>query len=110
MTYDVMCGSWKVRESRITGRRPAATMVRAGSALSSSSPIEASMKTLVASVSKSKGLRMSVAGSSFMQSTKTRSPAATRAGLNSGRCTSKKALIGPRPSVRAAAATLGVTF
>ena len=45
-----------------------------------------------------------------MQSTKTRSAAEASAGLSSGRCTSMKAAMGPRPSVRAAAATLGVTF
>ena len=68
------------------------------------------MNTVVASVSKSKGLRISVAGSSFMQSTKTRRAAETSAGRSSGRCTSRKALNGPRPSMRAAAATFGVTF
>ena len=68
------------------------------------------MKTVVARVSKSKGRRISVAGNSFMQSTKTSSAAVTSAGRSSGRWISKKVAIGPRPSVRAAAARLGVTF
>jgi hypothetical protein len=45
----------------------------------------ASANTVVARVSKSKGRRISVAGNSFMQSTKTSSAAETRAGRSSGR-------------------------
>ena len=96
--------------SSSTGITPAATMVSAPSAHSSSSSSDAYWYTKVASVSKLKGRRIRVRGSSFMVSTNTSRAAAITLGRTSGRCMRHRVAAGPCPRVRAAPSIEGVTL
>ena len=86
-----------VRLIRMTGTTPAATMVKAPSAHSSSSSSDAYWYTKVARVSKLNGRRIRVSGSSFIVSTNTSSAAVMRLGRMIGRCTRTSERAGPAP-------------
>jgi hypothetical protein len=73
------------RASQTTGPTPARTRVTAGSAARCHSPSEVNSKIRTASVSHPKGRSSSVAGISFMTSTRTSSAAVSRPGRRSGR-------------------------
>ena len=84
-------------------------MIRLGTAACASRSSEASRWACTASVSKSNGRMIMVAGSSFITSTKTISIPVSRLPFRIGRCTSPSTRGGPRPRVRATASIRGLT-
>jgi hypothetical protein len=96
------------RDSSATGTTPATTIVSAGSAASPSRSSLAIWNAITASVSKLNGRSTSVAGSSFITSTNTSSPAASTDGVRIGKCTRTKVSNGELPRLRALASIAGV--
>lgn len=86
-----------------------ATIIRLGAAAPPSRSSEARRYACTASVSQPKGRMMSVAGSSFITSTKTISSAVRTEGRRIGRCTRRSIPSGDWPRTRAAASMLGLS-
>ena len=86
-----------------------AAITRLGTAACASRSSEASRCACTASVSKSKGRMIIVAGSSFITSTKTIRSAVSTLVFRIGRCTVASTAGGLRPSVRATASMRGLT-
>src|SRR5688572_14764314 len=89
------------RERMRIGARPARKISSEGAAASSRRSSDAYEYAFTASVSKSNGRRMSVAGSSFRISTKSMSAAAATLGAAIGRSMAIRRRHGPAPNVRA---------
>ena len=98
------------RLSRMTGIRPAKTIAKEGVAASVSRSSLARRKAWTARVSKLNGRMIRVAGSSFITSTKTISPAVSNPPRSNGTWTRRRVPPLPAPRVRAASSIDGVIF
>jgi hypothetical protein len=85
------------------------TISSAGTAAREYIPAEADVQILVASVSKPVGRSSNVAGSSFIAVRNTRAIPAAAGRARSGRTTRRNTADGPRPSVRPASSTRGLS-
>ena len=83
---------------------------RAGAAARAKKASEAADQMEVARVVKPMGLRISVAGSSFIVSKNTRAAPATMPGVTNGSVTEENTPIGARPKLRAASSIRGLTW